>query len=87
VPGAAARSLAVCGLALAVIGCAATLDIAEPPWGGWRRLLGPPPVSLEPGTSAEVPPPEGLRAESGQLRAVPLQWEPRLTNGVAGYVI
>jgi fibronectin type 3 domain-containing protein len=28
-----------------------------------------------------------LRAESGQLRAIPLHWEPRLTSGVAGYVI
>ena len=86
-PGAAARSLAVCGLALVAIGCAATLDIADPPWGWWRRSLAPPPTPLEALPSAEIPPPEGLRADSGQLRSVPLQWDPRLTSDVAGYVI
>ena len=61
-PGAAARSLAVSGLALAAIGCAPTLDIANPPWERWRRSLAPPPAPLEALPSAEIPPPEGLRA-------------------------
>jgi hypothetical protein len=69
------------------MGCAGTLDIADPPWGGWWRSPAPPPAPLEALPSAEIPPPEGLRAESGQLRTVPLKWDPRLTSDVAGYVI
>lgn len=86
-PGAAARSLAVCGLAVAAIGCAVALDIADPPRGWWRRSPAPAPTPLEALPSAEIPPPEGLRAASGQLRTVPLKWDPRLTSDVAGYVI
>jgi len=87
VPGAAARSLAVCGLAVAAIGCAATLDIADRPWDRWWRSPAPPPTPLEEVPSAEIPPPEGFHPESGQLRTVPMKWEPRLTSDVAGYVI
>jgi fibronectin type 3 domain-containing protein len=37
--------------------------------------------------AADLPAPEGLRAASGELRAVPLQWDPLLTPRVAGYAI
>ena len=37
--------------------------------------------------AAELPAPRGLRVVSGQLRAVPLKWDPLLTSDVAGYVI
>ncbi len=35
----------------------------------------------------ELPAPRGLRAVSGQLRAIPLKWDPLLTGDVSGYVI
>jgi fibronectin type 3 domain-containing protein len=34
-----------------------------------------------------MPAPEGLRAVSGQLRAIPLKWDPVFTSDVNGYVI
>lgn len=59
--------------------------------GAARRVLRirdskPPPV-LEETPSAELRAPEGLRASSGELRAVPLKWDPLLTGDVAGYVV
>ena len=37
--------------------------------------------------AAQLPAPEGLRASSGELREVPLQWDPLLRGNVGGYVI
>jgi fibronectin type 3 domain-containing protein len=34
-----------------------------------------------------LPAPRGLRAVSGQLRAIPLKWDPLLTGDVSGYLI
>jgi fibronectin type 3 domain-containing protein len=65
--------------------CSASLDLDRA-----RRVLRPErspaaPELVEAG--ADLPAPEGLRATSGELRAVPLQWDPLLTPGVAGYAI
>jgi hypothetical protein len=37
--------------------------------------------------AADLPAPEGLRATSGEYRAIPLQWDPLLIDGVGGYLI
>lgn len=52
----------------------------------WRAPDAPsaPPLA---GESASLPAPEGLRATSGELRAVPLHWEPLLVGDVGGYVV
>jgi fibronectin type 3 domain-containing protein len=42
-------------------------------------------LSVEP--SADLPAPEGLRATSGELRMVPLKWEPLLVGDIGGYVV
>jgi fibronectin type 3 domain-containing protein len=70
---------------VAACACAASLDLDRA-----RRVLRParppaPPPLVE--ARAELPVPEGLRAASGELRAVPLQWDPLLTPRVAGYAI
>ena len=70
---------------LTLTACAASLDVDLA-----RRVLQPPrppavPLLLE--TAAELPVPEGLRATSGELRSVPLQWDPLLTPSVAGYAV
>ncbi len=65
--------------------CAASLDVDRA-----RRVLRPersPAVPPLVEAAADLPAPEGLRATSGELRAVPLQWDPLLTPGVAGYAI
>jgi fibronectin type 3 domain-containing protein len=36
---------------------------------------------------AELPAPMGVRTVSGQLRAVPVKWDPLLTSDVSGYVV
>jgi len=70
---------------VALAACSASLDVDRA-----RRVLRqertpalPPLVE----SAADLPAPEGLRATSGELRAVPLQWDPLLTPGVAGYAI
>lgn len=67
-------------------GCTAIPDVDRA-----RRFIHRPaepkiPVLYE-GTGANLPGPDGLRAKSGELRVVPLQWEPLLTPDVGGYVI
>lgn len=81
----------VAALALAA-GCAASPPL--PGFAGmraaWAQLVPPapvePPVLVET-PAVEIPPPQGLRAVSGQLRIVPLRWEPVLEGEVAGYVV
>ncbi|MBW2288078.1 MAG: hypothetical protein JRG90_09680 [Deltaproteobacteria bacterium] len=75
-------------LSIAVLqtGCTAIPDFERA-----RRFLHRPvaqtvPVLYE-GADANLPGPDGLRARSGELRLVPLQWEPLLTPEVGGYVI
>lgn len=52
---------------------------AAPPPGPADDLVFEPP--------ARLPAPEGLRATSGQYRAIPLQWDPVLSAPVAGYLV
>ena len=48
----------------------------------------PPEVSeLAVDPAADLQAPEGLRAASGELRMVPLKWEPLLVGDVGGYVV
>jgi fibronectin type 3 domain-containing protein len=73
-------------LALALCGCGTTLDIE-----GARRALrgaqGPPTVLLRDEPASTLAAPEGLRATSGELRALPLKWDPLLRGDVGGYVV
>jgi len=68
--------------------CASSLDLERA-----RRMLSRPtpralPVALQSGpATGALPAPEGLRATSGELRMVPLKWDPVLTGTIGGYVI
>jgi fibronectin type 3 domain-containing protein len=44
-------------------------------------------LAVETQPSATLPVPEGLRAQSGEYRLIPLKWDPLLTGDVAGYVV
>jgi uncharacterized protein len=73
-----AAALAVgCGTALDLEGAARVLRSAEAP----KRPL------LRERPAADLPAPEGLRVVSGELRSVPLKWDPVLLGDVAGYVV
>jgi len=79
------RALAGTACLLALAACSASLDVDRA-----RRVLRPErPPAVPPlvEAGADLPAPEGLRATSGELRAVPLQWDPLLTPAVAGYAI
>lgn len=43
--------------------------------------------TLETLPSATIPAPDGLRAASGELRAIPLKWDPMFRRDVAGYLV
>ena len=68
------------------LGCSTHLDLERA-----RELLRgaeePTVPILVESPAAELPAPRGLRVVSGQLRAVPLKWDPLLMSDVAGYVI
>jgi fibronectin type 3 domain-containing protein len=66
-----------CGTALDLEGAARVLRSAEAP----KRAL------LRERPAADLPAPEGLRVVSGELRSVPLKWDPVLVGDVAGYVV
>ncbi len=73
-------------LLIAAMGCSQVFDFERA-----RRILrrsAPPtvPVRFE-AQLADLPAPEGLRAASGELRRVPLRWEPLLAGDIAGYVV
>ena len=74
---AAALLASGCGAALDLEGAARLLRSAETPRGPLLREDAP----------AALPAPEGLRAVAGELRSVPLKWDPVLQGDVAGYVI
>jgi fibronectin type 3 domain-containing protein len=72
-------------LALA-LGCAASLDLdrARRAISGGRRASPPPLIE---GSPAALPAPEGVSAASGELRTVPLRWDPVISGDVGGYVV
>jgi fibronectin type 3 domain-containing protein len=78
------RLAALAGL-LACAACSASLDLDR----ARRVLRAPRPLEVPPlvEAGADLPAPEGLRATSGELRSVPLQWDPLLTPRVAGYAV
>jgi hypothetical protein len=63
------------------LGCAGNSDWRSFEWpkGGLQT------DALQEDIFADLPTPENLRAISGELRAVPLAWEPLLAGDVAGY--
>ena len=77
------RRICAIALGLSLSGCA--MDFG---WLPKPREEAPPEASefsLEP--TADLPAPEGLRATSGELRMVPLKWEPLLMGDIGGYVV
>jgi fibronectin type 3 domain-containing protein len=78
----ARRWLAV-AFALPFAACA-TLEAATDRLAGGRA---PAPPMLHEGDAAGLPAPQGLRATSGELRAIPLRWDPLLDDDVGGYVL
>jgi fibronectin type 3 domain-containing protein len=78
-----------CALAAAALlasGCGAAFDVE-----GAARFLrsaeAPRSVLLHEDPPAALAAPEGLRAVAGELRSVPLKWDPVLPGEVSGYVI
>lgn len=78
-------ALAACGLA-ASLGCAAALDVERV-----RSLLvnekEPEAPVLSEAPPARLGAVEGLRTVSGELRSVPLRWDPVLAGDVGGYAV
>jgi len=78
-----ARAVAAAGAGLG-LACASLPELS-----GMPGTLGPA-APLEPqqgAASGALSPPSGLIARDGELRAVPLRWQPVLSGHVAGYVI
>jgi hypothetical protein len=78
---------AALALSLALgLGCASALDVERA-----RDLLArekpPEPPVLHEAPPARIGAVEGLRTLSGELRAVPLRWDPLLAGDVAGYAV
>ncbi len=84
-PGRGARAVFLVA-ALLLVGCARAFDLE----GARRALAGSPeiepPVLLE-SPASDVPPPAGLRAIAGELREVPLAWDPPSTPRIRGLVV
>lgn len=70
-------------LGFAAFGCATNLEWPSVRWSGSSARV----LELRDDPPADLAAPEGLRATSGQLRSVPLKWEPLLIGDVAGYVV
>jgi fibronectin type 3 domain-containing protein len=75
-----------CALALGLLACAGGFDVSR-----LRERLAAPaePALPELRQSADggLPAPQGLRATSGQLREIPLRWDPLLDEHVGGYAL
>jgi fibronectin type 3 domain-containing protein len=80
------RRFALWLVLLASTGCASSLDVDRA-----RRFFSGPEAPalprLDPTPRADLPAPERLSATSGELRQVPLSWEPVMSGDVAGYAI
>ncbi len=66
--------------------CATKLDFERMRQSLLRRPQPEAPVLVE-APGSVLPAPEGIAATSGQLREVPLQWEPVISGDVGGYVV
>jgi hypothetical protein len=81
------RRIGVFVLAVSLCACQTPLTLDSLPWPLTPK---PEPASAPPSEqvpTAALPPPEGLSTISGELRAIPLHWDPLLISGVAGYVM
>ena len=82
----ARAALAVCLAAASGLACATSLDLGEV--RDAALTLGPnlaPELSRDPNSALDAV--EGLRAASGELRAIPLRWDASREPEVAGYVV
>jgi hypothetical protein len=79
-----AAALALC-LALG-LACATALDV-ERARGLLAREKAPEPPVLREAPPARIGAVEGLRTLSGELRSIPLRWDPLLAGDVAGYAV
>jgi len=70
-------------LGLSLSGCA--MDFGWLPGAG--RVTPPAAIEFSEEPTVDLPAPEGLHATSGELRMVPLEWEPLLVGEVGGYLI
>jgi len=68
------------------LGCSTLVDV-ERAREVFRGTEEPTVPVLVESRGLELPAPRGLRAVSGQLRAIPLKWDPLLTGDASGYVI
>jgi len=68
------------------LGCSTLLDV-ERARDVFRGAEEPTVPILVASPALEMPAPEGLRATSGELRAIPLKWDPVFASDVGGYVI
>lgn len=78
--------LALLLLSVLQFGCSTLLDV-ERARELFRDVEEPAIPLLVDAPAAALPAPSGLRAISGQLRAVPLKWDPVFTHDVAGYLV
>jgi fibronectin type 3 domain-containing protein len=81
-----ARALLAGFALLLATGCASSFDF-ERARRAFTREPAPEAPVLQPGPPGTLPAPDGVSATSGQLREVPLQWEPVITGDVGGYVV
>jgi fibronectin type 3 domain-containing protein len=77
------RRIAAIALGLSLSACATDFS-----WFARSNSEAPPDVAEFSATfTADLPAPEGLSATSGELRAIPLKWEPLLVGDIGGYVV
>ncbi len=81
------RRRSMLGIALVCLtGCGTTLDVERA-----RRWLeiprGPELPALGPPGSADLPSPRVVHATSGELRAIPVYWDPLMSGDVGGYAV
>jgi fibronectin type 3 domain-containing protein len=77
------RGACAIALGLSLSGCA--IDFGR--FSGTGRETPPEVSELAAEPAADLQAPEGLRATSGELRMVPLTWEPLFFGDVGGYVV
>ena len=79
------RHRGACAIALGLSLSACALDFG---WFSEVKRETPPEVSeLAEDSAADLQAPEGLLAISGELRMIPLKWEPLLVGDIDGYVV
>jgi hypothetical protein len=69
---------------LAALTCAGCASLPRPELG-WPGAARKPELVVVEGSAVNLPVPRDPRASSGELRRVPLRWDPVLTGDVAGY--